>query len=144
MATKKPKASKEVKKAYASLVNKVMCSPNILLKKQNANNKLYELRKATERINDLKTQYEIIVKSPGINESLADDMPISSLKDSLEYELKGKVSKLQFEDIIRASEIKREGQNIINEKFNITSESIIAEIDLLQATIEELLKISDD
>ena len=141
---KKYKPSKEVKKEYSNLAKKVLQSSEILLKRQKANNKLFELSQAADRLEELKRQYDFILKSGRVDESIIDEMPIHSLKDSVEYELFGKVSKIQFEDMLRASEIKREGQNLIKDKFTLASESRLAEIELLQATIEEILKITNE
>lgn len=140
---KKYKPSKEAKIIYDNMLKTVFSSQDVLSKKQKSSEFLYELKQATDRINQLRERYNYIVNNVKSPETIADDMPISSLRDSIEYELSGKVSKIQYEDILEASDIKKEGQAIIDSNVDLLNRAKIAEIEFLQSTIEQILKASE-
>lgn len=104
-----------------------------------------EIKSSTEKLKSLRTQYiEIIDKKVNSVESIIDGMTVETLKDSIELEKYGTVSKPQFRDFVKASNIKKQGKELIDQENKMIFEARIAQIEIIQAKIDALDKILEE
>lgn len=104
-----------------------------------------EIKSSTEKLKSLRTQYiEIIDKRVNSVESIIDGMTVETLKDSIELEKYGTVSKPQFRDFVKASNIKKQGKELIDQESKMIFEARIAQIEIIQAKIDALDKILEE
>lgn len=104
-----------------------------------------EIKSSTEKLKSLRTQYiEIIDKKVNSVESIIDGMTVETLKDSIELEKYGTVSKPQFRDFVKASNIKKQGKELIDQESKMIFEARIAQIEIIQAKIDALDKILEE
>lgn len=100
-----------------------------------------ELSAAARSLLKLKKEYKEIIKKDKENDS--DELPLNGLSDFNYFEKNGKSERVSIEDLNHATSIKKEGNEIIDKKELLISNYNISKIELLQAKLEELLKIID-
>ena len=113
---------------------------NVILENQEI---LIDLRVSTNQLLRYKQDYNEIMDRIDAAGNVIENLTISSLKDSIEYENSGRPSKGIFKDLLQAEKIKKAGMAIADEKTNLLSESKIAQINILQANIEALLRATE-
>lgn len=142
---KNPWPARRRNKRYREINNIVDGSPEVneaLLKSQDI---LNEVGQTARHLKTLKDEYDSIMKNKiSSMDEVFETLPIENLKDLSDCEKNGRPEKPQFRDILRANDIKRRGQSMVEMKQSLVHDAQVVNIELLQAKIAALIKISED
>lgn len=109
------------------------------------NNKdlINSIQDSTNEMIKMRFEYDSIMDKLENSPNLIETLPIDSMKDLCEFDKYGKISKGTFNDVIKAGEIRRKGLSLSESKIKLSHEAQIAQIDLLKAQCDALLKLID-
>lgn len=142
---KNPWTKRRARQKFQERNQKIDNSPIMEQKIKKHFDLINEIKSSTEQLKNLRAQYvDLVEKRVDSAESIIDGLTIETLRDSLELETDGKVSKPQFRDLLKASKIKKQGKALIDQENKMVFEARIAQIEILQAKIDVLDKILED
>jgi len=150
MITEKPKrknpwTKRRARQKFNERNQKIDNSPIMEQKIKQHFKLINEIKVSSEKLKSLRAQYiEITDRKVDSVESIIDGMTIETLKDSIELEKYGIVTKPQFRDFLKASKIKKQGKEIIDQENKMIFEARIAQIEIIQAKIDALDKILEE
>lgn len=142
---KNPWIKRRAKKKFQNRLQKIESSDAIQKKIAEHEGTLSEITEANSSLQILQQQYLTIMNMKISSlEAVMEALPVESLRDSIELDKLGRASKAQFRDFLKASEIKKRGQELIERKNDIISDARIAQIELIKTKIEELDRILEE
>jgi hypothetical protein len=110
--------------------------------------KVVELRiiskELNKKITSLKNRRDVILKNLPDDNKLIEDITISTLKDSYNFNEYGFIIRPQFTDLTHCNELKREIQKQEDKKFKLDDLLKELEINLIQDKIDKLLGLLED
>jgi len=138
---KNPWHKRRVNQRYNSLCDKIENHPLFLGKVKSMDDLLGDLNKNTDTMIRIRADYEKIMtrKTRG---DLMQDLPIDNLEDLYQMEHDGYVSKPRFSDLVKANQLRKQGQEIAENKETLITNIKVAQIDLILAEIDIILKES--
>ena len=98
---------------------------------------------ASKKLENIKDKYNNIMSRDFQIDEVSDGLPIESLKDSVEMDKFGKPNKFQYIDLVEASSLKKEGDKILKERDSLIHNHKMSKIELLEAKLKELIKLSE-
>ena len=101
---------------------------------------LDRLKIASYTIDIMKNNYQILMNQKIDPEEIVHALPIESLVDYYEAVKFGKPKKFQFEDITKASNIKKAGLQKMSEHEELAKQTRLANIDYIEAEIRCLMR----
>lgn len=141
---KNPWPARRRNKRYREINQQVDAAPEVAEVLSKSQDLLSDVGRTARSLRDLKGEYDSIMQGIASTEELFESLSIETLRDLYESEKNGRPNKPQFRDVVRANDIKRKGQKIIEEKQILVHDAQMVNIDLLQARIEALIKISEE
>jgi len=140
---KNPWHKRRVNKRYRELCDKIEHDPDVADKFYATQKIVGELRQSTETVIKLREGYEKIM-TRHVQGDPFQGLPIENLEDLYQMEHDGYVSKPSFNDLVKANGLKKQGQDIIEQKFSLKTDAKVSQIDLVLAQIDVILKESDE
>jgi len=141
---KNPWHTRRRNQKYREICAQIDGSPEVNEALTKSQDILAEVGKTARNLRDLRDEYDSIMRTKASSEDLFESLSIENLKDLSDCEKHGRPTKPQFRDFIKAGEIKRQGQAMIEAKQNLVHDAQMVNIELLQAKIEALIKITED
>ena len=143
-SAKKGWHTRRVKNRYDE-IQKLINKDEGLIKTLDHNKDLFkEVQDSTESMIKMRLEYDAIMQKIGKELNLMESLPVESLTDSLECDKNGRPSKARYGDFIRAGSIRREGIAETDSKIKLAHEAQVAQMDILKATCDALLKLMED
>ena len=142
---KNTKHTRKVKKRYNEIVDYVNKDKNVSTILESSQDIMQKIIDRTKYVVDLKNKYNYLTNklSKSKNTDIINCLPIESLQDSSDVEKYGKPQKATFRDLSEIVKISKNSSNINDENIDLTLKSRQLQLELLEASIQALLKIME-
>jgi hypothetical protein len=140
---KNPWHKRRVNERYRELCEKIGQDPEVLSKFHATRKMADDLKRSTDTILDLRRRRDEIMTRKILGDPF-QGLPIETLEDLYQMQKDGYTSKPSFKDLIRANELKKQGDSIIESQYLLATEAKVSQIDLIMAQIEALLKDTEE
>ena len=142
---KNPWHKRRINKRHRELMELIEDDDNVIKRVEESAAFLKEAEKNSKKLSDISNKCKVILSKPiSSQDKLMEGLPIESLDDSFEVSKNGRPNKPQFRDLLALSKLKAEGDKANEVQDQYLIEAKISQMNLLQAQIEALLKISGE